>query len=186
MKVLLQPAIAHLGKAEHPLDDPDRMFHPRPHFRLCTVFRPLDLIDNTAMAIASIGEIPAYYPPNDEAQKAKAASEVQSQTKEAERRHNAFVRSRLAAIILSFLSLIVFVAGNVVGGWAVLHAQLKPASSSAVIAPPCKDGSQSCQPWERDWGHTNLQPGTTVTKEVLSLPPRPSPEFSRNRSYPAF
>ena len=26
MSVLLQPAIAHLGKAEHPLDDPDRMF----------------------------------------------------------------------------------------------------------------------------------------------------------------
>ena len=24
--VLLQPAIAHLGEAEHPLDDPDRMF----------------------------------------------------------------------------------------------------------------------------------------------------------------
>ena len=28
MRVLLQPAIAHLGKAEHPLDDPDRMFDP--------------------------------------------------------------------------------------------------------------------------------------------------------------
>src|ERR1700753_3775153 len=48
MRVLLQPAIAHLGKAEHPLDDPDRMFDPGPHFRLGAVFRPLDLIDNTA------------------------------------------------------------------------------------------------------------------------------------------
>jgi hypothetical protein len=28
MGVLLQPAIAHLGKAKHPLDDPDRMFDP--------------------------------------------------------------------------------------------------------------------------------------------------------------
>jgi hypothetical protein len=27
--VFLQPAIAHLGEAEHPLDDPDRMFDPR-------------------------------------------------------------------------------------------------------------------------------------------------------------
>jgi IS5 family transposase len=33
MGVLLQPAIAHLGKAEHPLDDPDRVFDPGPHFR---------------------------------------------------------------------------------------------------------------------------------------------------------
>src|SRR3954453_14396115 len=57
MSVLLQPAIAHLGKAEDPLDDPDRMLDPGPHFRLGAVFRPLDLIDNTAMPIAAIGEI---------------------------------------------------------------------------------------------------------------------------------
>src|ERR1700730_2339194 len=57
MRVLLQPAIAYLGKAEHPLDDPDRMFDPGPHFRLGAVFRPLDLIDNTAVAVAAIGEI---------------------------------------------------------------------------------------------------------------------------------
>src|ERR1700760_1045742 len=57
MRVLLQPAIAHFGKAEHPLDDPDRMFDPGPHFRLGAVFRPLDLIDNTAVAVAAIGEI---------------------------------------------------------------------------------------------------------------------------------
>src|SRR5213076_914204 len=57
MRVLLQPAIAHLGKAEHPLYDPDRMFDPGPHFRLGAVFRPLDLIDNTAVAVAVIGEI---------------------------------------------------------------------------------------------------------------------------------
>src|SRR2546421_6755529 len=46
MRVLLQPAIAHFGKAEHPLDDPDRMLDPGPHFRLGAVFRPLDLIGN--------------------------------------------------------------------------------------------------------------------------------------------
>ena len=44
MSVLLEPAIAHLGKAEHPLDDPDRMLDPGPHFGLGAVFRPLDLI----------------------------------------------------------------------------------------------------------------------------------------------
>src|SRR6201984_2067210 len=58
MRVLLQPAIAHLGKAEHPLDDPDRMFDPGPHFGLGAVFRPLDLIDNTAVTVAAIREIP--------------------------------------------------------------------------------------------------------------------------------
>src|SRR5947207_1130001 len=57
MRVLLQTAIAHLGKAEHPLDDPDHMFNPGPHFGLGAVFRPLDLIDNTAVAVAAIGEI---------------------------------------------------------------------------------------------------------------------------------
>ena len=29
VSVLLEPAITHLGEAEHPLDDPDRMFDPR-------------------------------------------------------------------------------------------------------------------------------------------------------------
>src|ERR1700730_14673822 len=57
MSVLLQPAIVHLGKAEHPLDDPDRMFDPGPHFRLGTIFRPLDLIHDTAVAVAAIDEI---------------------------------------------------------------------------------------------------------------------------------
>src|ERR1700759_4080265 len=57
MRVLLQPAIAHFSKAEHPLDDPDRMFDPSPHFRLGAVFRPLDLIDDPAVAVAAIGEI---------------------------------------------------------------------------------------------------------------------------------
>src|SRR5882757_8611309 len=59
MSVLLEPAIAHLGKAEHPLDDPDDMLDPGPHFGLGAIFRPLDLIDNTAVAVAAIGEIPS-------------------------------------------------------------------------------------------------------------------------------
>src|ERR1700730_18792482 len=57
MGVLLQPAIAHLGKAEHPLDDPDRMFNPGPHFGLGAVFRPLDLIDDTTVAVAAIDKV---------------------------------------------------------------------------------------------------------------------------------
>ena len=58
MKVLVQPAVAHPGKPEHPLDDPDRVFDPGPHFGFGAVFRPLDLIDNTAVAVAAVGEIP--------------------------------------------------------------------------------------------------------------------------------
>ena len=42
--VLVEPAIAHLGKAEHPLDDRDRLFDPGPDLRLGPIFRPLDLV----------------------------------------------------------------------------------------------------------------------------------------------
>ena len=38
MRVLRQTAIAQLGKAEHPLDDSDRMFNPGPHFGLVRFF----------------------------------------------------------------------------------------------------------------------------------------------------
>ena len=58
--VLLQPAVAHLGEAEHPLDDADRMFDPGPHVGLGTIFRPLGLIYHTAVAVAAIGEILAF------------------------------------------------------------------------------------------------------------------------------
>src|SRR5262252_9451803 len=60
MSVLRQSAIAHLDKAKHSLNDPDRMLDPGSHFRFGAVFRPLDLIDNTAVAIAAIGEIAGF------------------------------------------------------------------------------------------------------------------------------
>jgi hypothetical protein len=40
-----------------------------------------------------------------------------------------------------------------------------PDCRSMDKAPPCKNGSQACDPWERDWNKTELKPGTTVTKE---------------------
>jgi len=55
--VLPQPAIAHLGETEYPLDDSDRMFDPGPHLGLGAVFGPLDLVDDTAMAIAAVDEV---------------------------------------------------------------------------------------------------------------------------------
>ena len=48
MGVFLQPAVAHLGKAEHLLDDADRMFDPGPHFGISPMFRPFDLIHDAA------------------------------------------------------------------------------------------------------------------------------------------
>ena len=61
MRVLLQPAIAHLGKTEHPLDDSDRMLDPSPHFGFGAVFRPLDLIHDAAVAVAAIDEILGFW-----------------------------------------------------------------------------------------------------------------------------
>src|SRR5215472_12822559 len=56
--VLCESAIAHLGEAEHPLNDPDRMLDPGAYLGLGAIFRPLDLIHHTAVAIAAaIGEI---------------------------------------------------------------------------------------------------------------------------------
>ena len=52
MSVLLEPAITHLGEAEHPLDDADRMFDPR----FCKgrlLARTLDLVRFFARSISS-------------------------------------------------------------------------------------------------------------------------------------
>src|SRR6516164_4177503 len=59
--VLVEPAIAHLGEAKHPLDDPDRMFDPGPDLRLGAIFRPLDLIHDAAVAVTPIGEILGFW-----------------------------------------------------------------------------------------------------------------------------
>src|SRR5262249_6874100 len=57
MSVLRQPAIAHLDKAKHPLDDADRMLDFGPHHRFGTVFRPLGLVYHAAVAVAAVGEV---------------------------------------------------------------------------------------------------------------------------------
>ena len=53
MSVLRQPAIAHLGEAEHPLDDADRMFDP-PLSRGQALARTLDLVRFFARSTSSI------------------------------------------------------------------------------------------------------------------------------------
>jgi len=59
--VLVEPAIAHLGEAKDPLDDPDRMFDPGPDLRLGAIFRALDLIHDAAVAVTPIGEILSFW-----------------------------------------------------------------------------------------------------------------------------
>src|SRR5215472_6895533 len=58
MSVLFEPAIAHLGEAEDPLDDPDWMLDFGPHLRFGPVCRALDFVHDAAMAVAAIGEVP--------------------------------------------------------------------------------------------------------------------------------
>jgi hypothetical protein len=58
MRVFFEPAIAHLGKAKHSLDNPDCVFDLGPHFGFGAVFGPLDRIDNPTVTAAAIGEIP--------------------------------------------------------------------------------------------------------------------------------
>src|SRR5215469_14653374 len=65
MSVLLEPAITRFGETKHSLDDPDRDARPPlsrgqafgPHLRFGAVFRPLGLVDNTAMAIAPVDKV---------------------------------------------------------------------------------------------------------------------------------
>ena len=57
MSVLFEPAITHFGKTKHSLDDPDRMLDFSPHLRFASVFRPLDLVHNTAVAIAPVDKV---------------------------------------------------------------------------------------------------------------------------------
>jgi hypothetical protein len=42
-------------------------------------------------------------------------------------------------------------------------------------APPCKDGLQTCAPWERNWGDTSMKPGATVTNDgtIVQSPTTP-------------
>src|SRR5215471_16641395 len=58
MGVLFEPAIAHLGKAKDPLDDPDGMLDLGPHPRFGAVLGALDLVHDTPMAVPAVDEVP--------------------------------------------------------------------------------------------------------------------------------
>src|SRR5215831_6487322 len=57
MRVLFETAVAHLGEAKHSLNDADRMLDFGAHLQFGPVFRPLDLVHDTAVAIAAVDEV---------------------------------------------------------------------------------------------------------------------------------
>jgi len=59
MSVLSESAIAHLGEAEDPLDDPDGMLDLGLHLRFGPLFRPLDLVHHEADCATAFTRTPA-------------------------------------------------------------------------------------------------------------------------------
>ena len=57
VRVLVQPAVADLREAEHPLDHAEAVLDLRPHLRLGAVARLLRLVHHPAMPIASVDEV---------------------------------------------------------------------------------------------------------------------------------
>jgi hypothetical protein len=48
-----------------------------------------------------------------------------------------------------------------------------PTVSPETPAPPCKNGTESCEPWERAWSKTDhLKPGDVVTKQGTIVHPQ--------------
>jgi hypothetical protein len=121
-----------------------------------------------------------YYPRDDD--EAERQKKIATQTKEVEQirrsvRHHRSMFLTCSGIGVFFLciSLVAFVCGSGKGGWTVLHAPLKPVGRAASVAPPCKDGSQTCNPWERDWSNSEIEPGSTMTREGIVQPPLRTP-----------
>jgi Pycsar effector protein len=57
-------------------------------------------------------------------------------------------------------------------GALVMHD--KATSETLVLAPPCKTGAPTCEPWERDWSKskTELKPGSQITRNGVITSPK--------------
>ena len=40
------------------------------------------------------------------------------------------------------------------------------------VAPPCKNGSANCKPWERAWSSHHIEPGSVVDERGNVVPPQ--------------
>ena len=58
VRVLVQPTVADLREAEHPLDHPKAVLNLGPHFRLGAVAGLLGRVHHAAVPIAPVGEVP--------------------------------------------------------------------------------------------------------------------------------
>jgi hypothetical protein len=59
-------------------------------------------------------------------------------------------------------------------GLFVWHFSSNLLSNSPLLAPPCKNGAASCEPWERDWRQgDSLEHGSVVTKQGIIVRPDP-------------
>src|SRR4029079_12058034 len=57
VRVLVQAAVAQLGKADHPLDHANAVLDLCPHLRFGSVLRLLSLVDHPAVPIPAVGEV---------------------------------------------------------------------------------------------------------------------------------
>src|SRR6266568_8719972 len=57
VRVFGEAAVAHLGKAKHALEHPDRMLTLGAHSGLGPILLPLDLIDHAPVTVAPMGEV---------------------------------------------------------------------------------------------------------------------------------
>ncbi len=114
-----------------------------------------------------------YFPP----QAQEMAKHAKVARRRAARLRLWWIWERYVAIVLCLASVALFIGGALVGGEAIRRAPHKATQINKLLvtAPPCKDRSQTCQPWERDWGNRNFQAGSVVTREgnVIQPPSKP-------------
>ena len=79
-----------------------------------------------------------YYSLDDETQNKKQQAEIEKLQSQSRSHHRAFVIFRCLTLLLSFFSLAAFIAGTIEGGWTVLNAPPKSATSTPALlsAPP--------------------------------------------------
>jgi hypothetical protein len=106
------------------------------------------------------------------------AKQAEAARRRAARLRVLWIAERYVAVFLCVASVALFIGGALVGGNAILKATHKATqiNTLSVTAPPCKDGSQTCQPWERDWSKSELKPGSVVNgKGAIVQPPAAKP-----------
>lgn len=64
-------------------------------------------------------------------------------------------------VILYAAGVVLLIAGAAAGVALISHTGQQTVQ--IIAAPPCKDGTTSCLPWQRDWSSTSLEPGAVIS-----------------------